>query len=95
MAFGIRDEAHSGVAILWRERERWRDSVREESARDEKGEAMFKNNGEQLKTICTGETKQRESGREGKKEGGRLAFTTGASPKHITRAMHKYFTRMK
>lgn len=53
---------------------------------------MLKNNSEQLKIICTRDTKQREREREGRREGGRLVFTTVTSPKHITRAIHKYFT---
>ena len=37
--------------------------------------------------------KAAEESERGKGEGGRLAFTTEASPKHIARAIHKYFTR--
>lgn len=65
-----------------------------EGAREGKRKAMSKNNGGQAKIMRRRATKQRERERDGggKREGGRLAFTTGASPKHITRAMHKYFT---
>lgn len=80
------------VLLLYGVTERWGNSERA-SAREGRRKATSQNNGEQPNETCTRETKQGERReQEGKREGGSLAFTTGASPKHITRALHKYFT---
>lgn len=69
------------------ETERWGKKAKEWKG----GETVPKNPDESPKIICTQETEHRERECEGMRERGSLAFTTGASPKHITRATHKYF----
>lgn len=69
------------------ETERWGKKAKEWKG----GETVLKNPDESPKIICTQETEHRERECEGMRERGSLAFTTGASPKHITRATHKYF----